>query len=114
MDYNIPEKAERLAEYIINQIDAQPVAPSVIVLAKYETQLDYETLRPEDQPATVQGHRQLIDDVKALIQYELGHRCPIIRTPTIDAAAYFRWLAQNQLQNNSENRALFISNPHIF
>jgi hypothetical protein len=91
--------------------DDSPDTPSVIILATYENQLDYETLRPEDQPARVEDHTEMIHHIKTLVDWEFSGSGPDIQTPVIQASDYLRWLATNGLTNDAGNRAMFISNP---
>ena len=102
--------AESFAERFIEQIDSSTDIPNSIVLATYETQLDYEILRPEDKPTSVQDHREMINYIKTLLDQEFGGT-PQITITTVNASQYLRWLAANKLTNDAGNRALFVSIP---
>jgi hypothetical protein len=83
--------------------------PGHIVLAKYETQLDYETLRPEDQPARVEDHSEMIEHIATAIATHCHMQGIRVLTPIVHASTYLRWLAANHLTNTAANRAAFIS-----
>jgi hypothetical protein len=102
--------AESIAERLISGLDALPELPGHIVLATYENQLDYETLRPEDQPATVEDHRAMIQHIQLLIEHEYNGMLEV-RTTILNASGYLRWLATHQLTNTAENRAAYAAYP---
>lgn len=93
--------------------DDSPGTPNILILAVYENQLDYETLRPEDQPARVEDHTEMIHHIQTLVEWEFSGSGPQILTPVIHASDYLRWLAASNLTNDAGNRALFISNPPL-
>jgi hypothetical protein len=107
------ELAERLAEQFINAWDDSPSMPGHVILATYESQLDYETLRPEDQPARFEEHTAMIHHIKTLLDWEYGPSGPEILTPTLNAADYLRWLAAHRRTNDAAARAEFIASPPL-
>jgi len=80
-------------------------APNLVRLTRYETQHDYELLRPEDQPAQKSDH----DDMIEYIAEELHFEGVPVQVVVLDAAAYLRWLAAENLKNTPENRASWTS-----
>lgn len=101
--------AHESAAAILAGLDKAESVPGHIILAKYETQLDYETLRPEDRPALVEDHTEMIDHISATLA--AAHPAIIIRTPILNASDYLRWLADTGKTNSAENRAQFIAHP---
>ena len=80
-------------------------APNLVRLTRYETQHDYEVLRPEDQPAKKSDHDTMIEYISA----ELHTEGIPVEVVVLDAAAYLRWLAAENLKNTTENRASWTS-----
>lgn len=103
--------AEDLTTIIIEQLDALPALPSAIPICVYETQHDYETLRPEDQPARVEDHTALMQLVAANLRTEYSGRICILLI-TLDAAAYLRYLHTNRRTNTAATRAHYIATAH--
>lgn len=113
MSPQLRDLAESFAERFIQQYDSADTKPGTIILATYENQLDYETLRPEDQPARVEDHTEMISHIQQIIDWEYSGTGPQILTPTINATAFFRWLHANNLSNDAANRAAFIAHPPL-
>ena len=84
--------AERTAAAILSGLENTRPLPARIVLAKYETQHDYETLRPEDKPALLKDHTALIEAIETKLATHLHMAGIKIETPVLIAAAYLRWL----------------------
>lgn len=110
MTPQLREFAEVFAEQFIDALDDMPKKPDFISLALYESQIDYETLRPEDQPARFEDHAEMIQHVKTLIEWEFPDG-PEVLTPVINASQYLRWLASEGRSNNAGARAEFIAIP---
>lgn len=108
---------QEIADQIINSIldsysrTVPESMPGNIVLAKYESQLDYETLRPEDKPATFEDHTEMIGHIASTLTHLLPKNVKVT-TPVINASQYLRWLAANGKTNDAATRAEFISNPN--
>lgn len=85
--------ARQVSQSILSSLETANPLPGNIVLAKYESQLDYETLRPEDQPATVADHAEMIEWIATALATHLYMRGIELSTPVINASQYLRWLA---------------------
>lgn len=103
--------ARETAISILAALESGETLPGHIVLAKYESQLDYETLRPEDKPARFEDHTEMIDTIATTILPTLKSSGIQLTTPVINASDYLRWLAANGRTNTANNRAEFVSNP---
>lgn len=103
--------AREVTASILTSLEEADPCPGHIVLAKYESQLDYETLRPEDRPARFEDHTEMIDTISANILPTLKDYGVELTTPVINASQYLRWLAANNRTNTANNRAEFIANP---
>lgn len=103
--------ARQVSQSILASLETSEPNPGRVVLAKYESQLDYETLRPEDQPATVEDHAEMIEWIATALATHLYMRGIELATPVINASQYLRWLAAEGLTNNAANRAAFVANP---
>lgn len=104
--------AEQLTTTIIDQIDSLPALPKCVPISIYESQHDYELLRPEDQPARVDDHTALMHIVAENLRTEYNHKINIVLVP-LNAAAYLRYLHATCQKNTAASRAAFIATAHI-
>jgi hypothetical protein len=95
--------------WLANGITLDQLKGANAPMTQYEDQEDFQTLRPEDQPSTIQEH-QLITKYSAQILKE-KYSMNVIPI-TINASDYFRWLAKEKLPNNAGNRAKYTAIQH--
>ena len=97
-------RAEAFLDAVLTAFE-EAGTPNVVRLTVYESQHDYEILRPEDQPALKSDHDAMIE----FIAGELHMEGVPVEAVVLDASAYLRWLAAENLKNTPENRAAWTS-----
>lgn len=101
---HVAGEAVRLAIEACVACGANPSNVQVPV-ATYETQLDLDTLRPEDHGCPIDEHRRIV----ALTISGLRANGFRVREVQIKAEDYLRWLAANKLPNDASSRARYVA-----